>query len=468
MLVMAAVPWLGPALAWGQSKAPDREAAELSGRRWAMLIGVDEYKRLDALRYCGEDARALGERLVQSGFQRDRVIVLRSRTEKLDEQPLKDNIEGQLKLVLSSAKEADLVVLSFSGHGVRLGGRSYLCPYEADLENPATLVSLDSVFKRLEECPAALKVFIVDACQNNVLQRGVRSGQGSQMVGDFAKDLGEVPTPRGILLLTSCAPGEKSREAPELKHGVFMHFMLEGLTGQADSNHNGVVTLSELFAYTSDRTQDYVRLKCRGLQRPALRGAIVDFPLIVVPEGKPPAPEPPEPEPVPPEARTTTSFSDSLAPFGEVPEGWKQCGEITNKSFEIGRPKTYTSGDFTLSWSVTTTKKDRNGFRITLVGANGGSDLALEGGKTNSWSGTDDWSFKTPKGQPRKGVIPGTRTFTLQRKGKVFTLSVDQVFNPQSHDTTIETFVIEKAGDFQGLRIATDGPGITAVSASLK
>ena len=99
-------------------------------------------------------------------------------------------------------------------------------------------------------------------------------------MSDFAKSLSE-SVPKGTLLLTSCAPGEKSREAEEFKHGVFMHFLLEGLSGPADGNSNGTVTLSELFGYASDRTQDYVRLKYHSLQRPALRGAIVDFPLIV-------------------------------------------------------------------------------------------------------------------------------------------------------------------------------------------
>ena len=264
------------------SKGVDVERKHSQGNRWALLIGVDQYDQLDRLRYCSKDVLAIGERFVESGFHRDRVIVLHNETKSLSHQPLKGNIEKQLKLVFNSVKPNDLLIVFFSGHGVRLNGKSYLCPYEADLDNPAkTLVSLDDMFSELKKCPAASKLMVIDACQNDVVQHGVKSATSARAVTDFSKALVEM-TPKGILLLTSCAPGEKSREATEFEHGVFMYYILEGLRGQADGNKNGTVTLAELFGYASDRTQDYVRVKYKTLQRPALRGEIVDFPLVTV------------------------------------------------------------------------------------------------------------------------------------------------------------------------------------------
>lgn len=276
--VLAIVLW-GP----GEPKAaeqPSGPSKSLPGRRWALLIGVDQYKRLVPLDYCGNDVRALGQRLTAAGFEPDRVVVLHNKADSLDFQPLKANIEEQIKLVLGSAKEGDLVLVAFSGHGIQLAGRSYLCPYEANLEDPATLVPLEGVFRALEDCPAAVKLFVVDACQNEEVQRGERTAAAARAASDFGKWLGEVPPPKGTLLVTSCAPGEKSWEAKEFQHGVFMHYLLEGLEGRADSNGNGMLTLSELFAYASDRTQTYVRKKHEALQRPRLRGDIVDFPLV--------------------------------------------------------------------------------------------------------------------------------------------------------------------------------------------
>jgi uncharacterized caspase-like protein len=212
-------------------------------------------------------------------FEKEHVVLLHKKAEDLDHQPLKVNIEEQIRLVLASAKAGDLVFLSFSGHGVRLNGKSYLCPYEADLDDPATLVPLDTLYRKLEECPATLKPFLVDACQNEVVRNGERLAEGKRSVEEFARSITE-SSPKGTLLLTSCAPGEKSRESEEFKHGVFMHFVLEGLGGPADGNRNGTVTLSELFGYASDRTKECVRQKYTALQTPSLQGQTVDFPLV--------------------------------------------------------------------------------------------------------------------------------------------------------------------------------------------
>ena len=46
------------------------------GRGRALLIGVDDYERLNDLRYCEEDVQALGERLVKIGYHRDAVKCL--------------------------------------------------------------------------------------------------------------------------------------------------------------------------------------------------------------------------------------------------------------------------------------------------------------------------------------------------------------------------------------------------------
>ena len=47
-------------------------------------------------------------------------------------------------------------------------------------------------------------------------------------------------------------------------HGVFTYFLLRGLQGEADRNHDGVVTAGELFAYL----QQSVRQATDGKQNP--------------------------------------------------------------------------------------------------------------------------------------------------------------------------------------------------------
>src|SRR5262249_14598387 len=85
----------------------------------------------------------------------------------------------------------------------------------------------------------------------------------------------------GIILLTSCKPGQKSLEDPDLGHGVFMHFLLEGLAGAADIDNNGQVTIFDLYRYASKKTQAYTR-KFDHAQSPGLKGESEDFEIGLV------------------------------------------------------------------------------------------------------------------------------------------------------------------------------------------
>jgi uncharacterized caspase-like protein len=52
-------------------------------------------------------------------------------------------------------------------------------------------------------------------------------------------------------VITASDINEKSLEGPQWGkgHGVFTYYLLQGLAGEADSNHDGIVTTGELFDY---------------------------------------------------------------------------------------------------------------------------------------------------------------------------------------------------------------------------
>ena len=77
------------------------------------------------------------------------------------------------------------------------------------------------------------------------------------------------------MVLQSRAEDQISWEDEQLKHGVFMHHVLKGLSGEADGNRNGRVTLGELYEYASDETKLFVANRFPGeLQVPSLHGKI--------------------------------------------------------------------------------------------------------------------------------------------------------------------------------------------------
>jgi formylglycine-generating enzyme required for sulfatase activity len=242
--------------------------------RWALLIGVDDYTWAKKLEYCGADMQALAAQLVSSGFPKDQVYLLHDEARESKYRPSQTNIEMHLRLILKLVEPGDFVLVAFSGHVVHVKGKSYLCPGDARLDDPKSMISVDGIYDLLRQSDASLKLLLVDACRNDPRLDGERSFEPTESTRQFATSL-ERP-PQGILLLTSCAPGEVAREEKAFGHGVFTHFLLEGLRGKADADSNRRVSLMELYLFANSHTKKYVARRFVASQRPSLRGDIHD------------------------------------------------------------------------------------------------------------------------------------------------------------------------------------------------
>jgi len=304
----------------GGFAADSPPAGKVPGR-WAVLVGVDDYSEIRKLRFAGNDQRALAEQLIASGFPEDQVFLLHDKAEDKKYLPFRANIEKQLELVLGTVSPGDLVIVGFSGHGVQLEGKSYLCPEDTQIDKlGTTMIPLEDVYGRMAKCRASLKLLIVDACRNDILPAGRRSVVLSRSLGEFdgVKD----QPPEGILLLSSCGSGQASIEDEQFGHGVFMHYMLEGLKGKA-ANAEGGVSLAGLYDYASLQTKKYVARKFNGFQTPALKGEINGPFEICLASSSRPAPEPTR-TPSGGEAKTLTNSIGMklvLIPSGEFMMG---------------------------------------------------------------------------------------------------------------------------------------------------
>ncbi len=269
---------LGWLLAWAAVLGAAVARAEAEGQRWAVLVGVNQYTELGNLTYCVADAKALRDRLIASGYHPKNVFLLVDGAESAY-LPFRTNIVRRLETVLASAEKEDVVLVAFSGHGVHIGGKSYFCPTDASLRSPeTTMVPLDFVYRQLEASPARQKLLLVDACRNDPRPPGERNAVAHQKSLDgLAKQLQSVPA--GVLALSSSAAGQVSWEDQDLGHGVFMNYVLEGLSGKADEegNRDGEVSILELFRYANIHTRRWVLHNREGrVQTPELWGKIPD------------------------------------------------------------------------------------------------------------------------------------------------------------------------------------------------
>ncbi len=242
-----------------------------SGEKWALLIGVNDYAYFNKLFYCGKDQEDLARQLNIAGFAEDHIYLMTDDAKDSKYRTTKTNINQQIDGITRMAGENDVLLLGFSGHGISLNGQSYVCPIDAKLDAANdTLISVDSIYKRFDakNCRAALKILLVDACRNDPTPEVKAAGDAAADAKKLIQTLEKVPS--GMVLFNSCSLGEFSREDKEFQHGVFSHFLVEGLSGNADANKDGIVTLQELADYTTRFTQKRVHDGTGYSQQPKL------------------------------------------------------------------------------------------------------------------------------------------------------------------------------------------------------
>jgi uncharacterized caspase-like protein len=71
-------------------------------------------------------------------------------------------------------------------------------------------------------------------------------------------------------------------EVPELGHGLFTHFLVQGLRGAADLDRDGIVSLQEVYQYLEQQVSQKSRAM-GGNQHPVMKGEMEGIlPLVKV------------------------------------------------------------------------------------------------------------------------------------------------------------------------------------------
>ena len=229
--------------------------------RYALLVGVREYDKneLTNLNYTEDDVTALAQVFQDAGYRR---VVLMTQTRGAREArylPLAANVRKELKGLLEDRTEDDAVVVAFAGHGVEPADSNtpYFCPMDAKLGDKSTLISLNDVYKQMEQSAAGSKVLLADCCRNDPQSEFSRSVSKVKLES-VTRPQRQLP-PGGVAALFGCSAGEKAFESPTLKHGVFFYYVVEGLKGKAALKDETTVTLDGLSAYVKKEVNDQVK-----------------------------------------------------------------------------------------------------------------------------------------------------------------------------------------------------------------
>ena len=257
---------------------PPRPPPTTLGSRWAVVIGISEYKhdtkRIPDLEFAHRDAEQLAAFLKSKaggGFADDKVKLL------TNEKATAVEIRKALFEFLKRTVKEDLVVIFLSGHGVPDPDKPsnlYLMAHDSNpAQIAATGIPMWDIETALKRTIAADRVVVLaDTCHSAGVTEGIRGVKVSQRFNSYFDELAKAKP--GRVFLTSCEGYEVSREDKKWGggHGVFTWALLEGLKGKADRDKDGFVRLGEMIDYV-DIT---VRRETANEQHPTKAGVQFD------------------------------------------------------------------------------------------------------------------------------------------------------------------------------------------------
>jgi hypothetical protein len=235
---------------------PDPTTFDPEVKVWAVVVGAAQYQHMKTLRYTDDDAYkfyAFLKSIEGGALEDEQVSVL------IDEGATQANILAAMRDTYRKADENDLILFYFSGHG--LPG-SFL-PTDYDGTNNA--LAHTDVRQLLDESRSRHKLVIADACHSGSL--AARSGRsGAATLAAYYGGLTDASSSTALLM--SSKEEEISLEDGGLRSGVFSHYLIRGMKGEADRNRDLLISIPELFQYVHDGVREYTG----NVQTPTLTG----------------------------------------------------------------------------------------------------------------------------------------------------------------------------------------------------
>lgn len=241
-------------------------------KRVALVVGNSAYQNVALLPNPVHDGAMIVATLKNAGFD-----VVDSRQDV----PAAE-LRRALRDFADRARDADIAVVYYAGHGMEVNGTNYLIPVDAKLERDTDVydeaVSLDRVLVAIEPAKQ-LRLVILDACRDNPFVKSMKRTVASRAIG---RGLAQVePASPNTLIAYSAKAGSTALDGDT--NSPFTIALSKHLTTPG-------LDVRRAFGFV----RDDVLKDTANRQEPFVYGSLGgdDVPLVPAPAAAPPAPAP--------------------------------------------------------------------------------------------------------------------------------------------------------------------------------
>jgi len=222
----------------------------MSGK-YALIIGNTEYidPGLAQLTAPGKDAEDFARVLEDQEIGAfDNVKILLNQ--------LSSTVSESIDEFFDQKKPDDLLVLYFSGHGVRdeLGSLYLAVRNTIRSRLRSTAIKSDYIREAMDQSRSKRQVLILDCCNSGAFSQGTKAATGGSIGTASAFEAGY-----GRIILTASDSTQFAWEGDqvigETDNSLFTHYLVEGLKGDADNDGDGRITVDELYDYAYEKVR---------------------------------------------------------------------------------------------------------------------------------------------------------------------------------------------------------------------
>jgi len=141
------------------------------------------------------------------------------------------------------------VFVFYSGHGLPTpdGSGLYLLPLQADREViDDTAIPFAKINDAISMARPKSVTVIIDACYSGQTKAGQALVASARPISLKAQTSFFPPN---FTVISASQSDQISSSSPDLPHGIFSYYLMKGMEGDADMNHDGRITLGEMRDY---------------------------------------------------------------------------------------------------------------------------------------------------------------------------------------------------------------------------
>jgi hypothetical protein len=247
---------------------PARVKTRASTDSVAIIIGIQNYKRVPKAEFANSDASAFYDYAIRAlGVKPENIKLM------LDEQADEIEILSAFKnwLPVKVKKARTDVYIFYSGHGLPGddGKSLYILPFGADRQFiDKTALNQQEIITAIQSVSPKSVTMFMDACYSGQIRNGDTLLASARPVSIKAS---ANQFPAEFTVFTASASDQIASSSPELKHGIFSYYVMKGMEGDADNNQDGRITTGELQQYLSEMVGRQAMAQSRN-QKPQLVG----------------------------------------------------------------------------------------------------------------------------------------------------------------------------------------------------